>query len=80
VRPILGARTHSEKVEDITGDVMAVPKKKTSKSKSRSRKASAWRIRATGRSNCPRCSTAKRPHTVCDNCGWYGGRQAIEVD
>ncbi len=59
---------------------MAVPKKKTSKAKSRSRRASAWRIRAGGQSTCPRCSHVKRPHTVCDNCGWYGGRQAIEVD
>ncbi len=21
---------------------------------------------------CPRCSTAVRPHRVCDNCGYYG--------
>ena len=23
---------------------------------------------------------AKLPHVVCGNCGWYGGRQAIDVD
>ena len=33
---------------------MAVPKKKTSKSKSRSRRASAWKITAPARSTCPR--------------------------
>ncbi|HEY3700969.1 MAG TPA: 50S ribosomal protein L32 [Acidimicrobiales bacterium] len=22
----------------------------------------------------------KLPHVVCPNCGWYGGRQAIDVD
>jgi large subunit ribosomal protein L32 len=59
---------------------MAVPKKKTSKAKSRSRKASAWRIRSSGRSTCPQCNAVKRPHTVCGNCGHYGGRQAIDVD
>jgi large subunit ribosomal protein L32 len=59
---------------------MAVPKKKTSKAKGRSRMASAWRIKTTGRSNCPRCDAVRRPHTVCGNCGWYGGRQAVEVD
>ena len=59
---------------------MAVPKKKTSKAKSRSRRASAWRIRPAGRSACDHCGSIKRPHRVCGNCGWYGGRQAIEVE
>jgi large subunit ribosomal protein L32 len=59
---------------------MAVPKKKTSKAKSRSRRASAWRLDRPARSLCPRCSSAKRPHVVCPTCGWYGGRQAIDVD
>ncbi len=59
---------------------MAVPKKKTSKAKSRSRRASAWRLSPAPRSVCPQCHQAKLPHVVCPNCGWYGGRQAIEVD
>ena len=59
---------------------MAVPKKKTSKAKSRSRRASAWTLRSPGRSTCPRCAAAKVPHTVCSNCGWYKGRQALDVD
>jgi large subunit ribosomal protein L32 len=59
---------------------MAVPKKKTSKSKSRSRRASAWRLDAPPRSECPQCHQTKVPHVVCGNCGWYGGRQAIEVE
>jgi len=58
---------------------MAVPKKKTSKSKSRSRRASAWRLDAPPRSTCPRCSAVKLPHRVCGNCGWYKGRQALDV-
>lgn len=59
---------------------MAVPKKKTSKSKSRSRRASNWTLDRGAQSVCPRCKVTKRPHVVCSNCGWYGGRQAIEVD
>ena len=59
---------------------MAVPKKKTSKAKSRSRRASAWRVDAPARSECPQCHQAKLPHTVCPNCGWYGGRQAVDVE
>ena len=58
---------------------MAVPKKKTSKAKGRSRRASAWQIRSGGRSVCPRCGAVKLPHRVCVNCGWYRDRQAIEV-
>ena len=60
---------------------MAVPKKKTSKAKSRSRRASAWTPQDhRSRSICPRCGAAKRPHVVCGNCGWYAGRQAVDVD
>ena len=59
---------------------MAVPKKKMSKAKSRSRKASAWRLRSGGRSACDHCGSIKRPHHACGNCGWYHGRQAIDVE
>ncbi|MHB1516823.1 MAG: 50S ribosomal protein L32 [Acidimicrobiales bacterium] len=59
---------------------MAVPKKKTSKSKSRSRRASNWVLRSPARSLCPHCNRAKLPHVVCPNCGWYRGRQALEVE
>ncbi|MDQ1439068.1 MAG: large subunit ribosomal protein [Acidimicrobiaceae bacterium] len=58
---------------------MAVPKKKTSKAKSRSRRASNWSLSAPARSVCPQCRHSKLPHVVCPNCGWYGGRQAIDV-
>jgi large subunit ribosomal protein L32 len=59
---------------------MPVPKKKMSKAKTRMRRASAWRLERPSRSVCPRCGSAKRPHVVCGNCGWYNGRQAIQVD
>ncbi|MGI9595323.1 MAG: 50S ribosomal protein L32 [Acidimicrobiales bacterium] len=58
---------------------MAVPKKKKSKSKTRSRRASAWKLSAPSRSSCDRCGATKLPHRVCGACGWYKGRQAIEV-
>ena len=59
---------------------MAVPKKNTSKAKGRSRQASAWVLRRPSRSVCPHCQVAKTPHVVCPSCGWYKGRQAVEVD
>lgn len=31
-------------------------------------------------SACPKCGTARRPHTVCDTCGFYRDRTAIDVE
>ena len=59
---------------------MAVPKKKMSKSKTRMRRASAWTLDVPARSTCPRCGAVKVPHIVCNNCGWYHNRQAIDVE
>jgi large subunit ribosomal protein L32 len=58
---------------------MAVPKKKKSKSKTRSRRAGNWKLGTPARSVCPRCAAAKLPHTVCPSCGWYKDRVAVEV-
>ena len=59
---------------------MAVPKRKAPRAKTRSRRAANWRLAAPPRSLCPNCGAVKRPHVVCDNCGWYRDRQVIEVD
>jgi large subunit ribosomal protein L32 len=39
-----------------------------------------WRLERPARSVCPQCATAKLPHVVCGNCGWYKGRVAVEVN
>lgn len=59
---------------------MAVPKRKTSKAKSRSRRAANWKLATPARSVCNRCGVVKTPHVVCPNCGWYKGRQAVDLD
>lgn len=28
---------------------------------------------------CSHCKKAVRPHVMCENCGYYGGRQVIDV-
>ncbi|MCL5076633.1 MAG: 50S ribosomal protein L32, partial [Actinobacteria bacterium] len=56
---------------------MAVPKRKTSKAKTRSKRASAWSLKLPARSICPQCNASKQPHVVCPACGWYHGRQAV---
>lgn len=59
---------------------MAVPKRKTPRSKTRTRRASNWRLDAPPRSVCPNCGAAKTPHVVCGTCGQYRGRQILDVE
>lgn len=57
---------------------MAVPKRKTSKGKSRSRRAS-HRFSVPSAKPCPQCGAPQQPHRVCSSCGYYRGRQVISV-
>lgn len=58
---------------------MAVPKRKTSKSRSRTRKAhDALPKRSFAR--CPRCGQSTLPHTVCGNCGYYRGKMIVDME
>jgi len=59
---------------------MAVPKRKMSRSATRSRKSANMRITAPAHSLCPNCGASRLPHTVCSNCGWYRGRQVLDVE
>ncbi len=58
---------------------MAVPKKKTSKSKKNMRRAHDA-ISAPGMSVCPQCQEQKLPHRVCPHCGTYKGKEVIASD
>jgi len=58
---------------------MAVPKRKTTRTKRDSRR-SHWKSTAATYSECPQCHQPKLPHRVCANCGYYGGRQAVEIE
>lgn len=59
---------------------MAVPKRKTSRSRTRHRKAQWLRTTPATVTTCPRCKSAKRPHIVCGQCGYYAGRQVVEIE
>jgi large subunit ribosomal protein L32 len=52
---------------------MAVPKKKTSKSRRDKRRAQHG-IEAPRMNVCPTCGQPKRPHRVCPTCKTYKGR------
>ncbi|HTJ65698.1 MAG TPA: 50S ribosomal protein L32 [Alphaproteobacteria bacterium] len=57
---------------------MAVPKKKTSKSRRNMRRAHDA-ITAVGVIECSNCGELKRPHHICTACGHYDGREVVEV-
>lgn len=55
---------------------MAVPKRKVSKSRRDMRRAH-HRLQPVNLAECPNCGELKRPHHVCDACGYYNGREVI---
>lgn len=58
---------------------MAVPKKRTSKSKKGMRRAHDH-LKVTAASMiCPNCGELKLMHHVCEGCGQYRGRQVVEA-
>jgi large subunit ribosomal protein L32 len=73
---------------------MAVPKRKTSKSRKGKRRThqgleepnipSSQKVRPSGtrsrRFFCGNCNQPKPPHMVCPNCGYYRGKPMLEVE
>ncbi len=57
---------------------MAVPKRKTSRSNTRSRRAN-WKASRPTIVTCERCREPKLPHVACPTCGTYNKRQVIAV-
>ncbi|NOY74807.1 MAG: 50S ribosomal protein L32 [Kiritimatiellaeota bacterium] len=57
---------------------MAVPKRKTSKMKSRQRKA-ANRYKGVQVNKCSECGAPVVSHRVCPSCGMYKGKQVLTI-
>lgn len=55
---------------------MAVPFRRTSKAKKGMRR-SHQAINVPGMVVCPNCGELTLSHRVCDNCGFYKGKQVI---
>lgn len=55
---------------------MAVPKKKTSKSRRDMRRAH-HALGAIHSGECPNCGVPKLPHHICNGCGYYKNRQVV---
>ncbi len=58
---------------------MAVPKRRTSKSKRNMRRANS-KLSAPRLAPCPHCHELKPTHRVCLSCGYYKDREAVKVN
>ncbi|ANA40408.1 MULTISPECIES: 50S ribosomal protein L32 [Geobacter] len=58
---------------------MAVPKKKTSKSRKNMRR-SHDSLTAPAASVCPQCKSPKLSHRACASCGTYKGREVVKTE
>ncbi|GBC61476.1 50S ribosomal protein L32 [Desulfonema ishimotonii] len=58
---------------------MAVPKRKTSKSK-RDKRRTHQKLTAPNVTECPECGEAKLPHHACLECGTYKGRNVLATE
>jgi len=56
---------------------VAVPKRKMSRSNTRSRRAQ-WKASVVATVACSQCRSPKLPHAACGVCGTYNGRQGLE--
>ncbi|MFN2625067.1 MAG: 50S ribosomal protein L32 [Mycobacteriales bacterium] len=57
---------------------MAVPKRRMSRSNTRSRRAQ-WKASLPAFATCKRCKQPKLPHVACPTCGTYNDRQVVNV-
>lgn len=57
---------------------MAVPKQRKTKSRRNQRRMHIY-LRMPQTTVCPKCGKPVFPHTVCKNCGYYKGREVLDV-
>lgn len=55
-----------------------LPKRKVSKGR-RNRRRAHDALKARNLTTCTNCGSMRLPHTVCPECGFYKGREVIEV-
>ena len=55
---------------------MAVPKRRWSKQRSRTMRAT-WKLGNPAVAKCKQCGEPVKPHRVCNDCGYYDGKEVI---
>ena len=59
---------------------MAVPKRKTTRSRRDMRRAHHDKVTAPNVIPCPNCGDMMLPHRVCPACGHYKGRRIVKKE
>ena len=59
---------------------MAVPKRRTSKTRKNKRRASAYRLNKSTYVESPNCHEPMLPHRVCPSCGYHKGKEVLELN
>ncbi len=57
---------------------MRVPKRRLTSSRVK-RRRSHLALKRINLIPCPKCNSAKIPHRYCPNCGYYKGREVVDV-
>lgn len=57
---------------------MAVPKRKTSKSR-RDKRRTHDKAATPTVTTCSHCGETCRPHHICAKCGYYNGKKVVEI-
>lgn len=57
---------------------MAVPKRRQSHARTAKRRAQ-WKLSEPNLISCPQCHTLKAQHMVCKECGYYKGKEVVQV-
>jgi large subunit ribosomal protein L32 len=63
----------------LLGVIMPNPKRRHSKARTRKRRAHDA-LRQPQTSICPNCQEPRMPHRVCPKCGFYKGREVVQVE
>jgi large subunit ribosomal protein L32 len=59
---------------------MAVPKHRASKARTRRRNSINMKLTSPQLVECGTCGNKILPHRVCPKCGYYKGRQVVELE
>ena len=57
---------------------MALPKRRHSRQRQAKRRTHD-RLKVALLTPCPQCGTPKRPHRICQSCGYYAGKEVLKI-
>ena len=57
---------------------MAVPARRTSKTRKRLRRTH-YKLQVPGMSACTNCGELRKAHHVCPSCGYYGDKEVVKT-